>query len=107
VGASYDLRERECEDTGASKTCAGVGIDKLYWSAEKLELTVAGRAVSTVVNRYGHFPNDGTYLYGSNGKTEKSGKVSLLLMDYGSKFQVISGHVSGLKCKYAPDSTKK
>ena len=102
TGTIYDLRERECEDTGASKLCKGPGIEKLLWTSEKLELTVAGKTLATKVSRYGHFPNDGTYFYGFTGMSEKAGKSVLVLMDYGAKFQVLSGFLSYLSCKYEP-----
>lgn len=100
TGKLYDMKESDCADTGASKTCTNTGVNKLFWSAEKLELSADNAFINTKVTRYGHFPHDGTYFYGTGSVVAGRGRTALVLLDYGAKFQVLSGVMAELDCRY-------
>ncbi len=94
-GFFSNFAEKNCNDTGASKTCSNKNFHQLYWSSSKLNMSIKPQKTDKMkVIRYGVYPNDGTYFIASN---ESSGQV---IIDYGSKLQTVYGSFKKLKCSY-------
>jgi hypothetical protein len=95
-GLLFTSRERNCEDLGAAKTCTGKGFQSLYWSPEKIGFKAKNIYFEAPVILYGYFPNDATYFYAkSPGKDDV-----VVLIDYGSRFEVLVGKSTELFCQY-------
>lgn len=87
-GPLLKFLEKDCEDTGASKTCKTADFKKLFWSPEKLEMD--GKS-GGVLQQYGFFANHATYFLSKD----------LSLLDYGRELNLLVGPARALKCKYA------
>jgi hypothetical protein len=85
-GKLISFLEKDCEDTGASKTCRADGFKKLFWSPEKLTMDGKGGAL----RQYGFFANHATYFL-SDG---------LSLLDYGRELNLLVGPARKMNCKY-------
>lgn len=88
-GRLISFMEKDCDDTGASKTCHAGEIKKLFWSPEKLEASV-DKDYGGAIRHYGFFANHATYFL-SDG---------LSLLDYGRELNLLVGPARALKCKY-------
>jgi hypothetical protein len=85
-GKLISFQEKDCEDTGASKTCKTDSFKKLFWSPEKLTMDGQGGAL----RQYGFFANHATYFL-SDG---------LSLLDYGRELNLLVGPARKVTCKY-------
>ena len=93
-GELLQLQEKDCEDTGASKTCHTTEIKKLFWSPEKLEFNGAtkpgAKMVGGAIRQYGFFANHATYFLADG----------ISLLDFGRDLTLLVGVARPLKCKY-------
>ena len=78
------FQEKDCDDTGASKTCKIPGT--LFWSPEQLRLDKKGGAIQ----HYGFFANHATYFLAPG----------LALVDYGRDLDLFDGPSYDLNCHY-------
>lgn len=99
-GRLLSLREKDCEDTGASKKCRNENFKELLWTPEKLAFRGLQEKRTVEISRYGHFPNKATFAFGQERKKTKWGYPSLLLIDYGAPVEILVGHSSSMKCGY-------
>ncbi len=87
-GKSVHFLEKDCEDTGGSKTCKTSEFKKLFWSPEKLTMDGTGGALS----HYGFFANHATYFL----------SPGLTLLDFGRELTLLIGQAEKVSCKYLP-----
>lgn len=87
-GRLISFLEKDCEDTGASKTCKAVGFKKLLWSPEKLQMDELGGPMK----QYGFFANHATYFLAKD----------LSLLDYGRELNLLAGPSRKVSCGYVP-----
>jgi hypothetical protein len=99
-GAVIPFLEKNCEDTGASKTCKSDGIKELYWSPEELRVKTDKMKVKAPIVRYGFFANHGTFTYARENSKGRQGYPAVFLIDYGAKVEMVLGAASRLDCKY-------
>lgn len=85
-GKLISFMEKDCDDTGASKTCKTEHFKKLFWSPEKL--TMDGKGGS--IQQYGYFANHATYFISKD----------LSLLDYGRELNLLVGPARAMKCAY-------
>lgn len=97
-GTMYEFMEKNCDDTGASKTCKTEQIKKLFWSPEKLQLKTVKENIDGVLDQYGYLANHATYFVARDRK--KKFGASIALIDYGSALQMVVGPSFRMKCKY-------
>ena len=88
-GALLEFVERDCRQVKAHKICQS-NSGQIGWAPTWLE-TESGRLP---LIHYQVYPNDGT---GFIAVKEGEG---LALVDFGSKFQVVSGQAQRLECEY-------
>jgi hypothetical protein len=99
----YLMREADCADTGASKTCKNDGVKRLFWSPERLELEADGSRFSGSIDQYGFFAYHATYFRAVNAKntpSSKAGQAAITLIDFGSPFEVFEGRLWSVQCRY-------
>ena len=85
-GRLFNFFEKDCDDTGASKTCKTVAFKKLFWSPEKLTVDGVGGAIT----QYGYFANHATFFL----------SPGLTLIDFGRELTLLTGEALRLKCVY-------
>lgn len=97
IGHKQSFTESNCKDTGGSKTCT-VNSKSLFWSSTKLsyDQIYKGSSLLTMdVHHYGIYPNDGTYFLALGLNS-----TGLIVIDYGSKLDLVYGTANKLDCKY-------
>ncbi len=97
------MREADCADTGASKTCKNDGVKRLFWSPEKLELEADRSRFAGSIDQYGFFAYHATYFRAVNPKntpSSKAGQAAITLIDFGSPFEVFEGRLWSVQCRY-------
>ncbi len=87
--------EKNCDDTGASKTCKNDVIKKLFWSPEKLSLATAKWNLNGAVETYGFLANHATFFRARDKKG-----MGVTLIDSGSNVELVVGSTLQAKCKY-------
>ena len=97
TGDRLEFFEKDCEDTGASKTCRTSEIKKFFWSSEKLSLQRLSESLEGPVSTYGALVNHGTY-FESFGLGRKK-DMALVLIDYGSKLHIVVGPGAVAQCQ--------
>lgn len=97
VGHKQSFTESNCKDTGGSKTC-NVNSKSLFWSSTKLSYDQSYKSSSLLnmdIRHYGVYPNDGTYFLATSAN-----QMGLMVIDYGSKLDLLYGKSSHLDCSY-------
>lgn len=90
-GMLVNYKESDCRQINANKSCENE-FGKIGWSPTWLETS----NIKHPVIQYGVYPNDGTYFLA------KTGDQGVALVDFGSKFIVVSGEAKELSCQYRP-----
>lgn len=85
-GRLIHFLEKDCDDTGASKTCKAQDFKKLFWSPEKLTMDGQGGPIT----QYGYFANHATFFL----------SPGLTLIDFGRELTLLAGEARRLKCVY-------
>ncbi len=88
-GALLDFVERDCRQVKAHKVCRSGSVE-IGWAPTWLEAE-SGRLP---LIHYQVYPNDGT------GFVAMKKGEGLALIDFGSKFQIVSGQAQRLDCHY-------
>ena len=98
TGERLQLKEADCDDTGASKTCKNETFKKLFWSPERVELETIKSKVGGPIESYGFFANKATFFRSraSGKKTEPT----LVLIDHGAPIDMVFGLSIPVECSY-------
>ena len=100
TGERLQLKEADCDDTGASKTCKNETFKKLFWSPEKVELEYAKGKVGGAIESYGFFANKATFF--RSRASQKKNEPTLVLIDHGAPIDIVIGVSSPVDCHYRP-----